>query len=63
DIQYSGLACKWKSSETLKSYKWVEVTGKIAIEKHKVYAEAGPVIKVTSVIPAAAPEDQVATFY
>ena len=63
DIQYNGLACKWKSSETLKSYKWVEISGKISIEKHKVYEAAGPVIKVTSVIPAAAPEDEVATFY
>jgi len=62
DITYSGLACKWKSSETLKSYSWVEVTGKISIERHKVYAEPGPVIKVTSVIPAAPPEEQVATF-
>jgi uncharacterized membrane protein YcgQ (UPF0703/DUF1980 family) len=63
DIQYNGLACKWKSSETLTSYKWVEISGKISIEKHKVYEAAGPVIKVTSVIPAAAPEDEVATFY
>lgn len=62
DIRYSGIACKWKSSETLKSYKWVEVTGKISIERHKVYAEPGPVIKITSVIPAAPPEEQVATF-
>ena len=62
DIQYSALACKWKSSETLKSYNWVEVTGKISIEKHKVYEAEGPVLKITSVIPAAAPESQVATF-
>lgn len=62
DIQYSGIACKWRNSETLKTYKWVEVTGKIVIEKHKVYEAPGPVIKVTSVIPAAAPEEQVATF-
>ena len=62
DIQYSGIACKWRNAETLKTYKWVEVTGRITIEKHKVYEAPGPVIKVTSVIPAAPPEDQVATF-
>lgn len=62
DLQYSAVACKWKSSETLKSYSWVEVTGKISIEKHKVYETPGPVVKITSVIPAAPPEQQVATF-
>ncbi|MBQ7930824.1 MAG: TIGR03943 family protein [Firmicutes bacterium] len=62
DIQYSGIACKWRNAESLKTYKWVEVTGRIVIEKHKVYEAPGPVIKVTSVIPASAPEDQVATF-
>ncbi|MBQ8642774.1 MAG: TIGR03943 family protein [Clostridia bacterium] len=62
DIQYAALACKWKSSETLKSQKWVEITGKISVEKHKVYEAEGPVIKITAVIPAAPPEEQVASF-
>ena len=62
DIRYSGIACKWKNSETLKTYEWVEVTGRIVIEEHKVYEAPGPVIKVTSVIPAAPPEEQVASF-
>jgi len=62
DVQYAGLACKWKGSETLKSYSWVEITGKIAIEKHKVYEGPGPVLKITSVVPAAAPEEEVASF-
>jgi len=62
DIQYAGLVCKWKSSETLKSQKWVEITGKIAMEKHKLYEGPGPVLKITSVVPAAPPEEQIATF-
>jgi len=62
DIQYSGIVCKWKNSETLKSYDWVEITGKISIEKHKIYVKEGPVIKITSLVPAARPEEQVATF-
>lgn len=62
DIQYNGIACKWKSSETLKNFKWVEVTGRLVIEKHKMYTAPGPVLHITSVIPAAAPEMQVATF-
>ena len=62
DIKYSALACKWRDSDKLKTYDWVEVTGRISIEPHKMYVEAGPVIKVTSVIPAAPPKEQVATF-
>jgi len=62
DIQYSGIACKWRNAETLKTYKWVEITGRITIEQHKVYEAPGPVIKISSVIPAVPPEDQVATF-
>ena len=62
DIKYGGIACKWRNSETLKTYKWVEVTGRINIEPHKVYEAPGPVLKITSVIPAAAPEEQVASF-
>lgn len=62
DIKYSGIACKWKESEKLQSYKWVEITGKISIERHKVYDSVGPVLKISSVIPAAPPEEQVASF-
>ena len=62
DVQYSGIACKWRNSETLKSYSWVEVTGRISVERHKVYEGPGPVLKITSVIPAAPPEEQVAMF-
>ncbi|MBQ8185794.1 MAG: TIGR03943 family protein [Clostridia bacterium] len=62
DIKYGGIACKWRNSETLKTYKWVEVTGRIVIEPHKVYEVPGPVLKISSVIPAAEPEEKVASF-
>lgn len=62
DIRYSGIACKWRESEKLKTYDWAEITGKISIENHKVYESAGPVIRISSVIPASPPEEQVASF-
>lgn len=61
DIQYSGLACKWKNSDNVKTYDWVEITGRIAIERHKIYSKEGPVIHITSVIPTAPPKEQVVT--
>jgi len=63
DIQYNGVVCEWKNSEVLKSYDWVTVTGKISIEKNKLYAAPGPVIKIKSVVTAEPPENKVATFY
>jgi len=63
DTRYGGVVCKWKNSETLKNESWVEITGKISVEEHKLYEEAGPVIKITALVPAAAPEDPVASFY
>ncbi len=63
DIQYNGVVCQWKNSEVLKSYDWVTVTGRISIEENPMYVAPGPVIKVTSVVTAEAPEEKVATFY
>lgn len=62
DIQYSGIACKWKDSENLHSYDWVTVTGQLVIERHKVYDGPGPVLKVSTLVPAEPPEKQLATF-
>lgn len=63
DIAYSGIACKYKDSDKLKTGDWVTVTGKISVEKHKVYEAEGPVLKVTSVVPASKPDEEVASFY
>lgn len=62
DIRYSGIACVWKKSETLKTYDWVQITGTIRIEAHEVYAEPGPVIHIETAAPAEKPEEEVAVF-
>jgi len=62
DIQYSGLACKWKDSEQLHSYDWVTVTGQLVIERHRIYGGPGPVLKVSTLVPAIRPDPQLATF-
>lgn len=62
DIQYNGIACDWRNSESLKSRDWVEITGRISVTRHPVYASPGPVIKIKTVMPATPPEEEVATF-
>ncbi len=63
DIRYGGVVCKWTQSENLKSYDWVEVTGKIVIEVHQVYEAAGPVIHVTEAVITEPLKNAVAEFY
>lgn len=62
DIKYSPLVCDWQDSESLKSYDWVELTGKITVKKHKAYRSSGPVISVIALSPAEKPDPEVASF-
>lgn len=63
DIAYNGMVALWKNATSYKNYDWVNVRGKISIEKHKLYKAQGPVLKITSITPAQKPEQEVATFY
>jgi len=63
DIQFAGLACEWLGASALKNRDWVTVKAKISVRKHPCYGRVGPVLIAVSVQPAAAPEQEVATFY
>lgn len=47
----------------LKNRDWVQVTATVRVRKHKCYDRVGPVLEAEKVEPAAAPENEVATFY
>jgi hypothetical protein len=63
DIQFAGLICQWPQANTLAKGEWVTVTAKVSIKWHKGYGKKGPVLTVTHLEPADAPEQVVATFY
>ncbi|MBR2722339.1 MAG: GTPase [Clostridia bacterium] len=63
DIAYQPLVCIFDAPTTLKTRDWVTVTGKIKLEKHKLYRGPGPVVYVTGTDFAVAPAQEVATFY
>jgi uncharacterized repeat protein (TIGR03943 family) len=63
DIQFAGLICQWPESKLLAKGEWVTVTAKVSIKWHKGYGKKGPVLTVTHLEPAQAPEQVVATFY
>ena len=41
---------------------WVEVTGRMAVEKHAAYKGKGPVMHVISIGPCEKPQQEVVTF-
>ncbi len=63
DIAYNGLVCKFQSPVPYKTRDWLVVTGKIKIEKNKLYGRPGPVIYADSASYTSKPEKEVATFY
>ena len=63
DIAFHPLVCIFKEPTSIKTRDWVTFTGKIKIEKHKLYKGFGPVLYVTSTEFAVPPIQEVATFY
>lgn len=62
DITFMGLPCKYKESQQLSPRAWVTVLAKVDVKFHALYKGTGPVLTAVSVTPAAAPEQEVATF-
>ncbi len=63
DIQYGGMVALSKSAHAINTRDWVTVTATVAFEHNKMYRGKGPVLKVTAIESAEAPEQQVVTFY
>lgn len=63
DIQYCWAAAVWDRNVVPEPKKWLKITAKISVQKHKLYRGAGPVLYVSALEPAEAPEQEVATFY
>ncbi len=63
DIAYHPMVCIFSEPTIIQTRDWVTFTGKIKIEKHKLYRGTGPVLYVTSTDFAVKPVQEVATFY
>lgn len=63
DIAYHPLVCIFAEKTSLNTRDWVTLTGKIKVEKHKLYRGLGPVLYVTATDFAVPPAQEVATFY
>ncbi len=63
DIAFHPLVCIFSEPTTLQTRDWATLTGKIKLEKHKLYRGAGPVLYVSATEFAVKPAQEVATFY
>lgn len=63
DIAYSCIVAEWDKTSMLQTRQWVQITGTLHVQKHKLYRGRGPVMQVQEVIMTSAPEQEVATFY
>ncbi len=63
DIAFQPLVCIFADKTSLKTRDWATLTGKIKVEKNKLYNGEGPVLYVDSTDFAVAPVPELATFY
>lgn len=62
DIQYAGLIVECEKDCCLKLSDWVNLTCRIAVEKHKAYRGVGPVLHAIEYALTSKPEEEVVTF-
>ncbi len=63
DIQYLGVACVLPAEMDIQTRDWLNITAKIAFEKHRIYKGKGPVLKAEKAVVCTPPDEQLCTFY
>ena len=62
DVQFLGLIAKGRDLNQYQNRDWIEVTARMAVEKHEAYKGKGPVMHVMSIAPCEKPAQEVVTF-
>ena len=62
DVQFLGLIAKGDTLDQYENRDWIEVTAKMAVEKHRAYKGKGPVMNILSIAPCEKPAQEVVTF-
>ena len=62
DVQFLGLIAKGMGLNQYQNRDWIEVTARMAVEKHEAYKGKGPVMHVMSIGPCEKPAQEVVTF-
>ncbi|MCQ2448137.1 MAG: hypothetical protein MJ073_04410 [Oscillibacter sp.] len=62
DVQFLGLVAKGVGLKDYQNRDWVEVTARMAVEKHLAYKGKGPVMHILSIKPCEKPAQDVVNF-
>ncbi|MBQ9331053.1 MAG: hypothetical protein IJ221_08785 [Oscillibacter sp.] len=62
DVQFLGLVAKGIDLNQYRNRDWVEVSARMAVEKHPAYQGKGPVMHVFAIGPCEKPAEEVVTF-
>ncbi len=63
DTQFAGMACRCKKEQMPAKGSWFTLTGKVRLQRNRLFSGKVPVLDVVSVEKAREPENPVATFY
>ena len=63
DTQFAGMACYRGKHEKPRPGSWFIITGKIRLQRNRLFSGKTPVMDVVDLRPAVEPEEPVATFY
>ena len=63
DTQFAGMACYRNKAAKPEPGSWFRLTGKIRLQRNRLFSGKVPVIDVVSIDRAVQPEEPVATFY
>ncbi len=63
DTQFAGMACYRNKAQRPERGSWFRLTGKIRLQRNRLFSGKVPVIDVISIGKAREPEEPVATFY
>lgn len=63
DTTFLGVLLKGPELKNFKTKDWVRVTGRVKLEKHKIFQDnAGPVVHILDIAPAEAPKEELVYF-
>lgn len=63
DTTFLGVLLKGPELKDFKTKDWVRVTGRVKLEKHKIFQDnAGPVVHILDIAPAEAPKEELVYF-
>lgn len=63
DIRFAGLTCRFPAGTAIENGRWIDLTAKLTVKRHKLSNRLVPLLDAVSFEPCVQPDQEVATFY